>query len=130
MSTDLSTSQLVRCAVLGAVLWLCAAFLLRWLGPMGIYNGWGRVLLFAAIVPGTLPFVLLCEKAAGLARSQLFAGFSFGTATAVCLDGLALSWTPGLYGGEAYVAGAGATILWGGGVGLFLAYLMGRRGRA
>lgn len=130
MSTGLSTSQLLRCATLGAVLWLCAALLLRWLGPMGIHEGWARVLLFAAIVPGTVPFVLLFEKATGLARSQLFAGFSFGTATAICLDGLALSWMPGLYGGEAYVAGAGAAILWGGGVGLFLAYLIGQRGRA
>lgn len=130
MSTDLSTSQRLRCAVMGAVLWLFAALLLRWLGPMGIYDGWARVLLFAAIVPGTLPFVLLVEKTAALARSQLFAGISFGTATAVCLDGLALSWTPGLYGGEAYLAGAGATILWGGGVGMFLAYLVGQRGRA
>jgi hypothetical protein len=112
---------------MGAVLWLAAAFLLRWLGPMGVYEGWARVVLFLAIVPGTVPFIPLFARVAGLARDQLFTGFSVGTATAICLDGLALSWTPGLYGGPDYVAGAGATILWGGGVGLFLAWIMGRR---
>jgi hypothetical protein len=113
---------------MGAVLWLAAALLLRWLGPMGVYEGWARVLMFLAIVPATLPFIPLFAKVAGLSRDQIFAGFGFGTATAICLDGLALSWTPWLYGGETYVAGAGATILWGGGVGLFLAWILGRRG--
>jgi hypothetical protein len=128
MSPALTSSQLLRCAAMGAVLWLAAALLLRWLGPMGVYDGWARVVLFLAIIPGTIPFIPLFAKVAGLNRDQLFAGFSFGTATAVCLDGLALSWTPWLYGGPDYVAGAGATILWGGGVGLFLAWIMGRRG--
>jgi hypothetical protein len=116
--------------MLGALLWLFAALLLRWLGPMGVYDGWARVVLFAAIIPGTVPFVFFFEKVARLEPRQLLAGFSIGTATAICLDGLTLSWTPWLFGGEAYVAGAGATILWGGGVGLFLAYVIGRRGAA
>lgn len=130
MPADLSNQQLLRSAALGAVLWLFAALLLRWLGPMGVYEGWARVLLFAAIIPGTVPFVFFFERVAGLHRRQLFAGFSIGTATAICLDGLTLSWAPWLFGGEAYVAGAGATILWGGGVGLFLAFMIGGRGAA
>ncbi len=125
----LSQPQLVRALAMGAALWLLAALLLKVLGPMGIYEGLNRVWLFLAIIPGTAPFVVLFRRVVGLKTEQITLGFSIGTGMAIVLDGLALSWIPWLYGGAEYIAGAGATILWGGGVGIFLAWGMERRER-
>lgn len=125
----LNLRQLSILAALGAILWLGAALLLGALAPLGIYEGMARVALYAAIVPGTWPFVLLLIRAAGLARRQALGGVAVALAVAMLLDGLALAWAPGLYGTtEAHVAGAGATILWGAGVFLVLGALAGRGG--
>jgi hypothetical protein len=119
--------QTAIAALLGAVLWLVAALILRGLGPLGVYEGSARVLLYLAIIPGTIPVVLLLRRLAGLERDQTAIGMSVATAAAALLDGIALAWFPGLYGGEvALQAGAGATILWGAGVGLALGMVMNR----
>lgn len=110
---------------LGAGPWLLAALLLRALAPFGIYEGAGRVRLYLLIVPGTLPVVLLVRRIAG--RAQVGLGMAVGTAAATLPDGPALAWAPGLHGTDAAQhAGAGAAILWGGGVGLALGALMTR----
>ena len=119
--TALTTRQIAILAGLGAVLWLAAALLLRALAPFGIYEGSGRIVLYAAVVPGTWPFVLVLIRAAGLRRAQALSGVAVALAVATLLDGLALAWAPWLYGtGVEQVAGAGAAILWGAGVFLVL----------
>ncbi len=51
------------------------------------------------------------------------------TMVAICLDGLAFGFFPGLYGAaEAHRLGAAGLVLWGGGVGMVLAYLWSRGG--
>lgn len=96
------------------MLWLAAALLLRALAPLGIYEGLGRIDLYAAILPGTRPFVLLLIRAADLRSAEALVGVAVALAVATLLDGLALAWTPSLYGaGVEQVAGAGAAILWG-----------------
>ena len=125
----LSARQIAILAALGAVLWLVAALLLRVLAPFGIYEGTGRIVLYAAIVPGTWPFVLLLVRAAGLPRAQALTGVAVALAVATLLDGIALAWVPGLYGTDvAQVAGAAAAILWGAGVFLVLGALAARGG--
>ena len=120
-------SQAVRCALLGVLLWFVAAMLLNWLGPMGIYEGAARVWLYGLIIPGTAPFIWLIVKIAGLARNQIGLGAAFATMAAILCDGIALAWFPALYGGEtALVAGAGAVILWGGGVAMALGWAFNR----
>lgn len=127
--TALSPRQIAILAALGAVLWLAAALLLRALAPFGIYEGTGRIILYAAIVPGTWPFVLLLVRAAGLVRAQALTGVAVALAVATLLDGLALAWAPWLYGTDvAHVAGAGAAILWGAGVFLVLGAVASRGG--
>jgi hypothetical protein len=117
----LTGRQVAILAALGAVLWLGAALLLRALAPIGIHDGLAQVVLYAAIVPGTWPFVLLLVRAAGLKRAQALTGVAVALAVATLLDGLALAWAPWLYGSDAsHVAGAGAAILWGAGVFLVL----------
>lgn len=118
----LNASQVARAAAIGAVLWLAAALLLRALEPLAPLSGSTRLLTYALVVPGTWPAVLGFAPLAGLTRRQLGLGYAVGTAAATLLDGLALAWTPWLYGRDPlYVGAAGAVILWGAGVGLALA---------
>jgi hypothetical protein len=119
--------QIATLAILGAVLWLAAALLLRLLAPLGVYDGAARVVLYAMIVPGTWPFVLLLVRLARLPRAQAVPAVALALAVAMLLDGIALAWLPGLYGTSPdHLAGAGAAILWGAGVFLVLAFVAAR----
>lgn len=114
-------------ALNGAVLWLAAALLLRWLGPMGVHEGSARVILYALVIPGTYPFNLLIRAIARLEKGQMVQALALGTAVATLLDGIALAWFPGLYGtGIDMHMGAATVILWGAGVGIMLAFWMDR----
>lgn len=119
----LSMRQMRIAGAVGLVIWLSAALLLRVLGPIGIYEGIARVVMYLAIIPGTLPILWLMRALARLEKGQMVAALAFGTGVAIVMDGFALAWFPGLYGaGVELHAGAGGTILWGGGVGLLLAF--------
>ena len=123
----LTHRQVWIAALNGAVLWLAAALLLRWLGPMGIHDGAARVILYALVVPGTYPFNLLIKAIARLERGQMVQALALGTAVATLLDGIALAWFPTLYGiGIEMHMGAATVILWGAGVGILLAFWMDR----
>jgi hypothetical protein len=125
----LTGGQVVSCLVQGAMLWLVFALLLRWLGPMGIYEGSLKVTIYLLAVPLTVPVVFQLEKLAKLRRDQVFTGMAVGTMSAILLDGLALGFFPRLYGETVEMwAGAGALILWGGGVGLALGWWRTARG--
>lgn len=116
--------------LVGAVLWFVAAMMLQILGPMGIYDGFSRVLLYGLIIPGTVPFLLIGFRIAQLESHQYFIGTALMDLAAMLLDGVALAWFPALYGGTPeLVAGAGAVILWGAGVALGLAFFLNRAGR-
>jgi glutamate/tyrosine decarboxylase-like PLP-dependent enzyme len=68
---------------------------------------------------------------ARLQAGQMVQAMAMGTGTATVMDGIALAWFPDLYGaGAALHAGAGGTILWGGGVGLLLAFWFDRARRS
>ncbi|MEL6388366.1 MAG: hypothetical protein AAFR00_13530 [Pseudomonadota bacterium] len=125
--TPLSARQYLICAIFGGVLWFAAAFLLRYVGPLGVYEGSGRALLYGLVIPGTVPFVFMIRWAAGLTKAQTALAVAFATASALVLDGMATAWMPGLYGAtDALVLGAAAAILWGGGVAIFLGFLFSR----
>ena len=119
-----SALQWARLVATGVVVWLLGALLLRFLAPLGAYNGLGRVLMYALIIPGTLPLVLPLPVLAGIRRSAIAAGTAIVVASAILMDGIALAWFPVLYGETvAQHAGAGAAILWGGAIALFLGFL-------
>lgn len=123
----LTQRQVWIAALNGAVLWLAAALLLRWLGPMGIHDGSGRVILYALVVPGSYPLNHLIKAIARLERGQMVQALALGTAVATLLDGVALAWFPTLYGvGIEMHMGAATVILWGAGVGIVLAFWMER----
>lgn len=121
-------AQIVILCAMGVILWFVAAVMLRYLGPIGIYEGWPRVLTYALIIPGTAPFVLLIRWIANVKPGQLGMAMSVATTAAMLMDGLALGWFPSLYGaGVEMHAGAGGTILWGAAVGIILGFLMDKR---
>lgn len=121
----LTVPQFVRSLAIGAVLWLIAAMILRVIGPMGAFVGDARLLTYALIIPGTLPFVLVIPRLAGIDRCQMVPCVAAATLAAALLDGIALAWFPSLYGRTiGLAAGAGATILWGIGVGLVMAFVI------
>ncbi|MEM7728843.1 MAG: hypothetical protein AAF311_06160 [Pseudomonadota bacterium] len=123
--SGVSSSQFIALCVLGIVLFLIAAILLRIVGPMGAYEGWGRIALYGLTIPGTLPFLLIIRKVLKLRNSQMAVAGAIMTMTATLADGIALAWFPQLYGGTTeLIAGAGGAILWGAGVGLTLGFLL------
>jgi hypothetical protein len=124
----LTTRQSVIAMVIGAVLWLFAAVVLGALAPSGIYEGSARVWLYLLLIPITVPFIPALRIIAGLPHDKTGIAVALATATAMLLDGMALAWFPGLYGGTpAYVAGAGAAILWGAGVAVMLGFAFTRK---
>ena len=120
----LNARQIIIIMFFGAALWFGAALLIRAIEPLGAMRGTGVVIFYGLLIPGTWPFILLVRKFAGLAREQTLAAVVVATATASLLDGTALMVYPALYGADR--GGAGASILWGVGVGLVLALLMNR----
>ncbi len=120
-------SQMFSLAAYGALLWFGAAMLLRTLGPLGIFDGAVHAILYFLIIPGTWPFLLIAQRVAGLARTQMGLGVALVTASAALLDGLAFAWFPGFYSDDPAMATASAgAILWGVGVGLILGLVMNR----
>jgi hypothetical protein len=120
----LTRKTLVVLAVLGVVLWFVAAMMLRAIGPL---SSGMRVLLYALIVPGTVPFLMLMKRVARLRNDDMAAGTAVVTATALLCDGVAFGWFPQLYSSDilAAVASAGA-VFWGAGVALVLGFMMNR----
>jgi hypothetical protein len=113
--------QLVTLVVSGWIFWFVGALICRFAGEFGWLDGSARVLVYAALVPGTLPVVLLVRRLAKLEDQHVALGTVIVTAAAIMLDGIALAWFPALYGpGVAQTAASGAVILWGGFVAIAL----------
>lgn len=121
-SQRLTGAQTATLIAIGAALWFAAALLMRAIEPLGAFEGFGVLLLYGLVIPGTYPFILLARRLARLRREQTVLGVAIVTAAASLLDGTALVVIPALYGANS--AGAGAAILWGVGVGLVLSVLM------
>ncbi len=124
----MSARQITIAVILGMILWYLAAVLARTLGAMGAFEGANRMILYMALVPASVPSVILIWKGAGLDRSQIGLGMAIATTAAMFLDGIALAWLPSLYGDSAaQTAASGAVILWGAAVGQCIAFLFNRR---
>lgn len=120
----LTTTQIVVLVANGVVLWFLAALLIRAIEPLGAFDGLGRLVVYALVIPGSLPFVYLLRAVAKLRRDRTAIGVTIATAAALLLDGIAVALVPSLYGADP--AGAGAAILWGAGVALVLGVAMNR----
>jgi hypothetical protein len=124
----LSRRQFGICVALGIVFWFLAALFCGFAAPAGWFGGLGSLTLFVAAVPGLWVALLVIRRAAGLSAAQLFPGISVATMAATLCDGVAITWAPWLYGGVTPgLAPAAAWILWGAGVGMLIALVIGHR---
>lgn len=116
-----ANGQLAILIVSGWAFWLAGAILCRVIGDAGGFAGAARLLVYAAVIPGTVPLVLIVRRLARLDDQQVALGIAIVTAAAIMLDGLALAWFPSIYGpGIGQTAASGAVILWGGAVAIAL----------
>lgn len=116
-----TTRQLAIIVGTGVVVWFVGALVCRWIGDAGWYAGAARWVTYAALIPGTLPVLLLLRAIAGLRSDQMAMASAVATAAAITLDSVAIIVVPELYAANSEnLASAGASILWGGAVAIFL----------
>jgi hypothetical protein len=124
-----SAHQLAIIVIIGWTVWFLGALLCRFSGAMGWFDGTSRILLYAAVIPGTVPVIFLIKRTAQTGDAHIALASSIATAAAIMLDGIALAWFPALYGpGIAQTAASGAVILWGGFVAITLGCLFNKAG--
>ena len=112
-----SSGQMATLIASGIIFWFIGALICRWVGELGGFEGANRALVYAALIPGTLPVILLVRRIARLAPDQVALGSAIVTAAAIMCDSIALVVIPDLYGaGVEQTAASGAVILWGGAV--------------
>lgn len=122
-----SAGQTATLILSGVIFWFIGALICRWAGSVGAFDGLNRILLYAALIPGTLPVILLIRQVARLAPGEVALGSAIATAAAIACDGVALVVYPDLYGpGVEQTAASGAVILWGGAVAIALGCLLNR----
>ncbi len=127
----LTAKQIIILALYGTLLWFLAAILVRTIGPMGALDGFGQVITYALVIPGTIPAIWIGRALARLSRDQTAISLIVITATALLLDGVAHAWFPSLYGSDpALIVKGAAAIFWGAGVGLVLGLVMNGPDRA
>jgi len=116
-----TTRQLAIIVGMGVVVWFVGALVCRWIGDSGWYAGTARWIVYAALIPGTLPVLLLLRALARLRSDQMALASTIATAAAITLDSVAMVVVPELYAANSDdLASAGASILWGGAVAIFL----------
>jgi hypothetical protein len=111
----------------GIILWFAAALLLQALNTANLLGGTGSMIVYALVIPGTLPFVLLLARIAGLSAPQIVPGYALATLAALFCDGTAVAFWPALYGAnDLQVRLAAGAVIWGAAVGLALAFGLAR----
>lgn len=121
----LTATQIAILVIYGTILWFAAAILVRTISPLGgLDGGWG-LFVYALVIPGTVPAIVIARPLAKLRHDQTVIGIAVVTATALLLDGVAHAWFPALYGTDpALIVKGAAAIFWGAGVALVLAFIM------
>ncbi len=110
-------------AALGAVFWFGFAMFVRVLEPFGLLQGGARAVMFVIAVPIVLVMIPGARAVLRYPAERMTEIIGIITAFAILLDGLAFGFFPAIYGSDPahQIAGAGL-ILWGGGLGILVAY--------
>lgn len=121
---SLTSYQLRAMIVFGVIGWFAAAMVVRFGGPMGLFEGFPRVVMYIGIIGLWFPAYHLMKKSLKLSKAQYVPAISVGTSAAALCDGIAMPWASFLYGNSAQAAFYGAAwILWFVGIGLMMAFL-------
>lgn len=128
-SSSRSTIRVPVFVALGAFFWFLAAMAFRFLGPAVLAPGTAVVpLIFALGVPIAWAFVWAGTTAIGVRGAAVMSAVVIMSATALILDGLALTFFPSLYGlPTASLLLVGAFLMWGVGLILVIAFVQTRR---
>jgi hypothetical protein len=97
----LSLTQIIILAAYGLMLWLVAAFVIRYGTPAGLFGRLANIPVYAVTAAGALLLVRSSARWAGLRRGQLVAGTVIVSTAALFADGFAIAWAPTLYGADA-----------------------------
>ena len=109
--------------ILGAALWLTAAMIVHFL-PQLLDGGIGTLIMFGVSIPNAFITIWLFEKLVKPAPGELLPSVTWGTLTALLLDGTAISFAPGIYAGVSSATQYGAAlIMFGAGIILLLTIL-------
>jgi hypothetical protein len=127
MLNNISPKQLAFCVSYGLALWIGAIFLIRAIGPMGAFSGLGLIISFVALIPVTLPAVLLTKRVMGPFKDQLLVGVTIISTIALLMAGIGFSFFPYIYGlDNVRLLAASGFMMWGGGIGFVLALIVGK----
>lgn len=128
-ATQFTATQIVKLILWGTILWFLAAMTVRTLGPAGALVGIWSILIYALVIIGTIPVILITRLIAKLRSDQTAVGIALVTATALLLDGVAHAWIPVIYGSNpALIVKGAALIFWEAGVAVTLGYIMDKVG--
>jgi hypothetical protein len=122
----MNTSKQLLFVSLGVLFWFVAAMIVRFLGDaVFTENNPYLILMFMLTIPITFGFLFITQKVANLPKTELLRPIVIITFTAAFLDGIAMTWFRKLYSESFEVSFYGsALILWGVGMGLFLAHFL------
>ena len=113
----------IRLMVLSVILWAVGVLTIRLAAPLGVFSPGFSIVLMLATIPLAWQTVDLAVRLAGR-DSPLLAVATLVSMPALLLDGLAMTWTPGIYGPAALPLRAEAAwLLWFVGISLAVALL-------
>ncbi|CAF3004199.1 unnamed protein product [Rotaria sp. Silwood2] len=100
----LSTAKACGLAAYGCVLWGAAALTVRHAGPACYNTDLGKTLMMVAAVPGSYILVRSVDKLFPLSSKERLAAVTLVTASALIMDGLAVTGFPSIYENESLKA--------------------------
>ena len=126
LTTELTTAKVIILMLQGVVEWYLAALAVKYVGPIGIFEGLWLPIMYVLSIPLLLPAVLFARWSVGFPAKQTLIPVAIVSATALLLDGIGMGmFRPLIYGHDPLIVLAGgSTIFWGVGVALFIALIM------
>jgi hypothetical protein len=126
----LSRRLVLLFVVLGAVFWFSGVLTVRLFNDAVFSAGNPLlILMFVLAFPITLVFIWIAKIASGLRYNELVVPTTIMTFTALFLDGSIIAFAPQFYAPDQVTVMHGAGfIMWGGAVGLFIAWWLSLRG--
>lgn len=126
----MKNSKLIWLIILGIIFWLSGAMNVKLLGSYALTESSPlKIVAFVLAFPMLFLAIFIAVKLVKLSRAEILTGVVIMNFAATLLDGIALTWFRQLYHDVYEISHYGAAwILWGGGAGILIAYLMTRNG--